>query len=33
VSVLAALAFTALIVLAAGIPLAHWSHRYWKVWR
>lgn len=27
---LAVLAFTALVILATGTPLAHWSHRPWR---
>lgn len=30
VTFLACLGFTALVVIAAGLPLAHWSHRYWR---
>jgi hypothetical protein len=25
------LAFVALVVITAGLPLAHWSHRFWRI--
>lgn len=28
---LPALGFVALVVIAAGLPLAHWSHRLWRL--
>lgn len=30
ITFLATAAFTALVVIATGLPLAHWSHRYWR---
>jgi hypothetical protein len=31
VTVLVCLAFVAIVVLFAGLPLAHWSHHYWRL--
>lgn len=26
------IAYIVLVYTATGIPLAHWSHRYWRPW-
>jgi hypothetical protein len=27
----AVVAFVVLVVIVAGLPLAHWSHRFWRI--
>jgi hypothetical protein len=29
--VIAVLAFVALVIVTAGLPLAHWSHQLWRL--
>lgn len=32
IHILAVLGFVALVVIATGLPLAHWSHKLWRIW-
>lgn len=29
---IAVIGFVALVIITAGLPLAHWSHRLWRLW-